>query len=766
MIIPIAIKGTSGEGQPFKENTWTIGINKQGARIASFHRLTVGDEIVIENPLLGHTARARVIRVGEKRFPEDPYEVGVELLEKRNVWGVKFPPEDWKAGAIMLPPRERTSGRTGAAETAPRSSEAPPAPKAPAASEPAAPEKSAQFNMAIKALSQLAKQTEGILPPETEGEALPRQDAGAAQPEGAETETKAASEEQKKAVDRQLGTLAEQVRAARQGLEALVEKLHEFHDARENEVAQVRELAQQASAQALEAALVEARDQVKRDADAAAWKSLDDARRRMEEEARRSADAFRENAAQAASRVLDERVATLAPLLDAMVASSAGRIKDEIEKKIENMEPELKAATQKSAEKLAASLLERASQALDEKVKAALTGLDRTLDQALAKRLEAIQLEGNRVAAGLQAAHVQAGEEPRKALAKQGADAVASVNAATDAAREKLQATLQVLESDLEGKVADFRKQMGDASASALDGFQNYLGDMVKNFEEQLQKSTREQPARAAEAAAAEVKKSTAEALEAGKSQLHRQAEDFLELFNHELMTAGQKNLEQARAEVRELGRAAADQLGKDAKAREASQALLEASARQVMEGTGRELARVAEITVNSLREAMQKATESYRGQLHSTLDESVSRSTRDLETFLDNILEGRRAGVAAEVQKQADEAAARAVAEMKGRAEAAATAATDQVLKQVGLATMVLKDWGDQATARMEASFQKSLETFKARIELIASSTAEEQRRRSTKTATDLLHRLKQAAQALETSEGPEPPSSEKSGR
>src|SRR5207248_4431722 len=86
MILPITIKGTTGDGQSFKENTWTIGINKQGARIASFHRLTVGDEIVIENPLLGHTAKARVIRVGEKRFPEDPYEVGVELLEPRNVW--------------------------------------------------------------------------------------------------------------------------------------------------------------------------------------------------------------------------------------------------------------------------------------------------------------------------------------------------------------------------------------------------------------------------------------------------------------------------------------------------------------------------------------------------------------------------------------------------------------------------------------------------------------------------------------------------------
>ncbi|PYV19858.1 MAG: hypothetical protein DMG21_00090, partial [Acidobacteria bacterium] len=166
MIIPIAIKGTSAEGQAFRENTWTIGINKQGARIASFHKLNDGDEIVVSNPLLGHTARARVIRVGEKRFPEDPYEVGVELMESRNVWGVKFPPEDWKGGMAALPsvsrrtPGPSADGRPemGAApldlpaQAGPARAENPPVAPVPTPT----PEKSAQFDMAIEALSQLS----------------------------------------------------------------------------------------------------------------------------------------------------------------------------------------------------------------------------------------------------------------------------------------------------------------------------------------------------------------------------------------------------------------------------------------------------------------------------------------------------------------------------------------------------------------------------------------------------------------------------------
>src|SRR3989449_8205593 len=110
MIIPITIQGVDASGQPFKENTWTIGVNKQGAKIATFHPLATGTPISIVNPVLGRTAKARVIWVGEKRFPEDPYEVGVELTEAQNVWGIKFPPEDWqKAGPVGARSEEHTS---------------------------------------------------------------------------------------------------------------------------------------------------------------------------------------------------------------------------------------------------------------------------------------------------------------------------------------------------------------------------------------------------------------------------------------------------------------------------------------------------------------------------------------------------------------------------------------------------------------------------------------------------------------------------------
>ena len=95
IIVPVTLHGRDAAGQEFKENTWTISVNKHGGRIATFHPMALGDEVVIENPLMGRSARARVNRVCEKHFAEDPFEVCVELLEPQNVWGVKLPPEDW-----------------------------------------------------------------------------------------------------------------------------------------------------------------------------------------------------------------------------------------------------------------------------------------------------------------------------------------------------------------------------------------------------------------------------------------------------------------------------------------------------------------------------------------------------------------------------------------------------------------------------------------------------------------------------------------------
>lgn len=171
MIVPITIQGTDTFGQPFKENTWTIGINKQGARIATFHTLASGSHLWILNPVLGRTAKGRVIWLGEKRFPEDPYEVGVELTEDQNVWGINFPPEDWQKGtAPGSPPlgQEMVSGAEAVLEIPGAASPAGGTEQKGSQAEKVSVEKPleqeaeklSQFNLALAALSHFAQQAE------------------------------------------------------------------------------------------------------------------------------------------------------------------------------------------------------------------------------------------------------------------------------------------------------------------------------------------------------------------------------------------------------------------------------------------------------------------------------------------------------------------------------------------------------------------------------------------------------------------------------
>src|SRR5579859_2731207 len=97
--ISIAISGKDSGGQSFKENTRTIVINKHGAKISSSHQLTLGTELLVENRALGLTAKTNVVWLGDRKSPKDAGEIGVQLLEAGNIWGIEFPPDDWQEGA-------------------------------------------------------------------------------------------------------------------------------------------------------------------------------------------------------------------------------------------------------------------------------------------------------------------------------------------------------------------------------------------------------------------------------------------------------------------------------------------------------------------------------------------------------------------------------------------------------------------------------------------------------------------------------------------
>lgn len=126
--IPVTISGKDAAGNTFKENTRTLCINKQGAKLATVHQLGLGAEISVENLALKETAKANIIWFGEKRGPTNSNEIGIQLLNAGNIWGIEFPLDDGEEDRPIATPRE-ASNPTGM-RTQSRITEAAPSPMA------------------------------------------------------------------------------------------------------------------------------------------------------------------------------------------------------------------------------------------------------------------------------------------------------------------------------------------------------------------------------------------------------------------------------------------------------------------------------------------------------------------------------------------------------------------------------------------------------------------------------------------------------------
>lgn len=91
--IAIEVAGKNADGRTFTENTYTLVVNRNGARIALKNLLKPGERITITNLQREETCPFRVVERVDTVDTESR-EWGVECLEpQRNFWGVHFPEE-------------------------------------------------------------------------------------------------------------------------------------------------------------------------------------------------------------------------------------------------------------------------------------------------------------------------------------------------------------------------------------------------------------------------------------------------------------------------------------------------------------------------------------------------------------------------------------------------------------------------------------------------------------------------------------------------
>jgi hypothetical protein len=90
--VPIRVEGMDKNGEKFTEETQTIVVNRQGARIYLKHPVSAGSSLLIATHSGNRSAKFRV--VGPTQPPSgEGGEWGIECLDQNcNIWGIGFPP--------------------------------------------------------------------------------------------------------------------------------------------------------------------------------------------------------------------------------------------------------------------------------------------------------------------------------------------------------------------------------------------------------------------------------------------------------------------------------------------------------------------------------------------------------------------------------------------------------------------------------------------------------------------------------------------------
>jgi hypothetical protein len=737
IIIPVTVRGIDAAGQAFKENTWTISVNKHGGRIATFHQLADDDQIVIENPLLGRDAKARVIRVCEKRFEEDPYEVCVELQDAQNVWGVKLPPEDWEKEGELAAREQRSSTPQAAPQaqetptaTAVEGGQAETAHLAPPGSPAEAGEHNgglSQFNMAVNALSRFAG--EASAPPAQS--ASPRQDApGVARAPAGRLQAsdlpafKSLQEKigEAQSLRQELSALADRARSAREEVENLLLKAHETRRDWTLEAEQVAKQIEEASGQKLQSVLARLDQEVERKLGSASTRLAGETQQRLQAEAagivenvtKEMGDRLSPLAQESLSKAILEfqaqckRAAEQAGAeLDELVKDATTAAEARLRKVMEEGSPSLSAQLERSAEQLARQQLEE--------FEAQIERLRRSSEDSIQHNLERMRqdIQAETLNAGIQARKTYKEESgtAAKAISVCVDSAVDSLNRAGDEAVAKLQAARRTLELSLEKAAEECRPRLAGESASMLEKFRAEALALAAQLLSEVESTAREFSEKARREISEKLEGTVEAALELVARDFNKQAEDALELLKEGLRSSQ----EQCVAETR------------------------------------KQLAAARQLTLASLESEAGAESASFGEQPHTTLLEMLERQTKEMEAGIQTSLQGLLESLRAKIQQTANESAARVTAEVTTRAEQALQELPDRLYKGVGMAALVAKEWEEQAKTHLEVHSRQLLEVFQKQVEALTVAAQERQRSDAEALQGLLRSRLNQAARLFE---------------
>ena len=774
IIVPVTVRGTDTSGQAFKENTWTISVNRHGGRIATFRQLAADDQIVVENPLLGRTAKARVIRVCEKRFAEDPYEVCVELLEAQNVWGIKLPPEDWEKEQQMVPGDQKSSTPQAApqaqetsAATAEKGGKVETAHLAPGGSPAEVGEHNgvlSQFNMAVHALSRFAGEA-NVPPAQPASRAhdvlgVPNLPPGYSQhPDALALKALQEKIDEAESLRQELSVLGDRVQSARAELENLLPKATlEFQAqckrAAEQARAELDELVKDATTAAdvrirkvmeegsplLSAQIEGSAEQVAREQLEKFTVQIERARKSSEDSVQHSLDRIRQeiqaetlNAGTQALSVLGDRVQSARAELDNLLPKATLEFQAQYKHAAEQARAELdglvKDATT-AADVRIRKVMEEGPPLLSAQIEGSAEQVAREqlekftvqIERARKSSEDSVQHSLDRIRQEIQAETLNAGIQARKIYKEESGTAAKAIsvcvdsavdllNRAGDEAAAKLQASRQILEISLKKTAEECLPRLAGESASMLEKFGAEAQARAAQLQSEVESTTREFSQKARGEILEKLEGTVEGALELAARDLNKQAEDALELLREGLRSAQE----------------------------------------QCSEETQKQLAGARQSFLTSLESEAGAKSASFRDQLHTALLEMLAQQTKEMEAGIQTSLQGFMESLRTRIQLTADESAAQVTVEVRSRAEQALQELQDRLYKGVGMAALVAKEWEEQAKTNLGTHSRQLLEVFQKELEALTVAAQERQRSDAEALKGLLRSRLSQAARLFE---------------
>lgn len=600
-------------------------------------------------------------------------------------------------------------------------------------------------------------------------------------------------------LEQELGSLEQRLQASRADLETLQGRLEALRQTTQTEVEKAERNIQTASFAALQAAAEELDEKVRKKLEAASADFIEETRERVADAGSAAVETFGKEASARLTKLTEDYLATLAPELEARRSQLSAEVGGHISQVVQTTVAEFDEKLRKTADEMAGAFRGELEKSLaDTTGQLAAQALQSLRDQSQTASQEAetsfrqnVQEIQKQIQAAVSNAEARVRQvceqEADKAcnvvgeeIARRAGLAVDSVRLSTEQAVAQSQATSQEIGLGFKAVAEDHRAQIGRLSSSALEELQRRSDTLLKGFQGRLEKAVLEAQQKGAKEILDKLQRATDESLDVAAQDLQKQAADALLLLTDELKTSGTGLVDEARKELTAITREALESIGKQAEAAKLSTAELEIARKAAVEEARKQLAavtrevldtvskdtRAAQLSTAALEAAGKAAIEQTREQLavlsretlgvmteeartlakdcplhvRKTLQDFQDQKTRELEDHLQEALERQRQAVLKQVQKVGEEASGQAVVQVRSKCEQVVKEISGDLEKQRGATASALKDWEEQARARLEKQ-----------VADLSAVMAEKIRQESEALTRDFQGRLQQTARAFQ---------------